>query len=84
MAQETLVFLSGILLFVTPFLGIPADWKTYIYVGIAVLLLLIGYRLRYARFVRTLEAHTDEHESSVFSEDGPQGRMSAHTTSASG
>jgi|AntRauTorckE6833_2_1112554.scaffolds.fasta_scaffold23636_3 membrane protein implicated in regulation of membrane protease activity len=55
MTQETLVFILGLILFLTPFLGIPTDWKVYVYVITAVLLLLVGYRLRYARFLRSLE-----------------------------
>jgi membrane protein implicated in regulation of membrane protease activity len=55
MTKETLVFFSGLLLFITPFLGIPADWKLYVYIVLAVILLIIGYRLRYNRFLRTIE-----------------------------
>lgn len=71
MAQETLVFLSGILLFITPFLGIPAQWKLYIYVGLGALLLVIGYRLRYERFLRSLEDENGELRGETFVEATP-------------
>ncbi len=71
MAQETLVFILGLLLFITPFLGIPEQWKLYVYIGIATLLLIIGYRLRYARFIRTLEAETGERQTDSYAESAP-------------
>lgn len=71
MTQETAIFLLGIVLFVTPFLGIPSDWKVYIYVGVAVLLLMFGYRLRYARFLRSVENENGERATDSFVEATP-------------
>jgi len=45
MRKAMLIGLSGLLLMVLPFLGIPAIWKLYITVGTGGLLLLLGYLL---------------------------------------
>lgn len=68
MTQETLVFILGLILFLTPFLGIPADWKFYIYIFAAGSLLLIGYRLRYARFLRSIENDQGERQTDSYVE----------------
>lgn len=68
MTQETLVFILGLILLLTPFLGIPADWKIYVYVVAGVLLLLIGYRLRYARFLRSIENGQGERQTDSYVE----------------
>lgn len=72
MAQETIVFLLGIVLFITPFLGVPTDWKVYVYVGVAVILLIVGYRLRYDRFLRSLENEDGERATDSFVEATPE------------
>jgi hypothetical protein len=46
MSKETLVFISGILLTIVPFLGVPELWRQYGVLGIGILLILIGYALR--------------------------------------
>ena len=81
MAQETLIFILGVLLFVTPFLGIPADWKVYIYLSIAGLLMIIGYRLRYARFLRSIETGAGERRTDTFTESDPDTVTSNNTPS---
>ena len=68
--QEMLVFLSGIILFLVPFLGIPTDWKFYLTSGLGLLLLLVGYRLRYRRAVRELAADEPD-EADQFVEATP-------------
>ena len=71
MTQETLIFILGVALLIAPFLGIPADLKVYIYVSIAVLLMIIGYRLRYARFLRSIETADGERQTDSFVESDP-------------
>lgn len=71
MTQETLIFILGVALLIAPFLGIPADLKVYIYVSIAVLLMIIGYRLRYARFLRSIETTDGERQTDSFVESDP-------------
>ena len=71
MTQETLVFFSGILLFITPFLGIPEQWKLYVYIGLGSILSVVGYRLRYERFLRSLEDEYGERRGETFVEATP-------------
>ncbi len=71
MAHETLVFIFGFILFLTPFLGIPAQWKIYVYLVIAILLMIIGYRLRYERFLRSIEDETGERHGETYVEATP-------------
>lgn len=68
MTQESLVFFIGFCLFLVPFLGVPADWKTIAYVVCAVLLMIIGYRLRYARYLRSIEDEHGERRTDSFVE----------------
>ncbi len=81
MAQETLIFIFGVLLFITPFLGIPSDWKVYIYITIAILLMVIGYRLRYARFLRSIETGDGERRTDTFAESDPDTFTNNNATS---
>ena len=60
MTQEMIVIFSGIVLFLTPFLGIPLQWKFYLVSGLGFLLILIGYRLRYRRAVRELRDQEEQ------------------------
>ena len=65
-----LVIIAGLTLFLTPFLGIPTAWKFHLVSTIGLLLILIGYRLRYRRAVRELQADTKE-STDVFVEATP-------------
>lgn len=82
MAQETLVFILGVVLLIIPFLGIPAAWKVYGYVSIAVLLMVIGYRLRYARFLRSIETDSGERRTDSFTESDPRSITTGKSTAA--
>lgn len=55
MSQEVFVFLSGIVIFLTPFLGIPTDWKFLIISVLGIALIVVGYRMRYQKAVRDVE-----------------------------
>ena len=55
MSQEMFVFLSGIVIFLTPFLGIPTDWKFLIISVLGIALIVVGYRMRYQKAVRDVE-----------------------------
>lgn len=70
MTQELLVFISGLVLFLVPFLGIPTVWKLYIVSGIGLLLILIGYRLRYRRAIREME-RSEQAQADSFVEATP-------------
>lgn len=71
MAQESIIFLLGIVLFLTPYLGIPSDWKIYIYVAVAVLMIVIGYHLRYQRFLRSIKEENGERSMDSYMEATP-------------
>lgn len=68
MSQESLVFLTGLCVFVTPLLGIPHTWKTWIVVSLGVILLILGYRLRRAAYLRSLQTETGERQGDAFVE----------------
>lgn len=60
MTQELLVLMSGILLFLIPFLGISTEWKFYLVKSFGICLIIIGYRLRYRRAVREFNSESTE------------------------
>ncbi|MES2749668.1 MAG: hypothetical protein V4668_02920 [Patescibacteria group bacterium] len=68
MSKGTLTFLVGILLVVLPYLGIPSAWKQYAYVGIGVVLILLGYALRRAQYFREIDRGNGERVSDTFVE----------------
>lgn len=68
MSRESFVFLFGFVVFFTPFLGIPRDWKEWILMGSGILLMFLGYKLRRAAFLRSITSENGEHRSDVFVE----------------
>ena len=68
MSKETLVFLFGIALVLLPFLGIPELWKHYTVAGIGVVLIIIGYALRRARFLLHIDRGNGERGTDSFVE----------------
>ncbi|MCB9816314.1 hypothetical protein H6786_02850 [Candidatus Nomurabacteria bacterium] len=66
--KETLVFISGILLTIIPFLGIPHMWRQYTVLGIGIFLIIVGYVLRRAVFLRRLEKGNGERGTDSFVE----------------
>lgn len=68
MSKETFVFIIGCLVFFTSFLGVPNEYKEWIFVGCGVLLMGIGYRLRRNAFLKSLEHESGERRSDAFSE----------------
>lgn len=68
MSRESFVFLAGIVIVVIPQLGIPPSWKEYALFGIGVLLILVGYSLRRAAFIRSIEQDNGEHETDSYVE----------------
>ena len=59
----------GILVVITPFLGIPNAWKQWVFVVLGTLIVVVGYRLRRARYLRSLETHEGERRSEAFVEN---------------
>jgi hypothetical protein len=68
MSKGTFVFLLGILLILIPYLGIPSLWKQYLYVGLGVILLLVGYALRRAQYLREIDLGNGERGGETFVE----------------
>lgn len=68
MSRESFVFLIGFIVFFTPFLGIPREWKEWIFVGTGVLIMFFGYKLRRAAFLRSITTEQGEHRSEAFVE----------------
>jgi low affinity Fe/Cu permease len=68
MTKGTFVFLLGILLCLIPYLGIPSAWKQYIYLGLGVILILIGYMIRRARYLTDIDRGNGERGGETFVE----------------
>ncbi len=68
MSRESSVFILGILLFLVPNLGIPDEWKYAFYIGTAVALMVVGYSLRHAAFIRRIEKENGERHTDSFVE----------------
>ncbi len=68
MSKETFVFIVGFFVFITSFLGIPREYKEWIFIGSGILLMIVGYQLRRAAFLKSLELESGERTSDVFTE----------------
>lgn len=68
MTRESVVFLTGIILFLVPNLGIPDDWKYATYIGLSIVLMIVGYMLRHAAFIRRIERGNGELHTDSFVE----------------
>ena len=72
MSKESLVFALGLVVFATPFVGIPHGWKEYIFIACGVMLMITGFLLRRAAFFRSIEKETGEHRADEFAESALQ------------
>lgn len=72
------------MVFLTPFLGIPNDWKEYVVIGSGVLLMFIGYSLRRSAYFRRTDAGNGERQADSFMESRaqPTNPVTAGETSA--
>ncbi len=68
MSKETIVFISGVLLIIVPFLGIPLQWREYVIAALGVLLIFIGYALRRGMYLRHIEREGGERATDSFVE----------------
>lgn len=68
MSKETLVFISGILLTIVPFLGVPEVWRQYAILGLGVILILVGYFLRRNLYLTRLDKGNGERGADTFIE----------------
>jgi uncharacterized membrane protein len=68
MSKETIVFISGILLIIVPFLGVPLAWREYVIAALGVLLTFIGYALRRGLYLKHIEREDGERATDSFVE----------------
>lgn len=68
MSKESLVFTLGVIVALTPLAGIPDDWKQKIFIGAGIVLVVLGYQLRRAAFLRSIETPHGERRSDAFVE----------------
>lgn len=69
MSKESLIILIGLIVFFTPSFGIPEDWKQYILLTSGALLVLFGYVLRRAAYLRSIDRGNGEHGGDSFVEN---------------
>ncbi len=69
MSQESFVFILGLVVLATPLLGIPHDWKDTVVIVAGAILLIAGYRLRRAAYMRSLETEKGERRGDAFVEN---------------
>ncbi len=68
MSKETLVFLLGGVLILAPTLGIPDAWRQWLIIGIGVVLILVGYMLRRAAYLKQIDRGDGERGTDSFVE----------------
>lgn len=68
MKRETLVFFLGLVILLMPFMGIPSAWKQLAYAGVGLVLILLGYQLRRAAYVRSIERDNGERATDAYVE----------------
>ena len=68
MSRESLVFLFGLIVFFTSFLGVPSDYKKTIFTVSGAVLMIAGYSLRRSAFLRSLENGSGERKADAFVE----------------
>ncbi len=73
MTKESIVFFLGIVLFVTPYIGIPDQWKVYIYTVLGVVFIITGYILRQNAYIRSIEKDDGERDTDSFVESTGSG-----------
>ena len=68
MSRESLVFLIGIALVLVPSLGVPSQWKTIFFYAAGVILIVVGYSLRRAAYLRSIEHENGERKTDSYEE----------------
>lgn len=68
MSKESLVFIVGVIVFLLPFLGVPSSWKEYVFIVCGVVLMIAGFLLRRAAFLRSIEKDSGERQAEAFAE----------------
>ena len=68
MSRESFVLFLGIVVFFTPWLGVPELWKMYLVSGSGILLFVVGYLLRRAAYLRKIDIGNGERGTDSFVE----------------
>jgi hypothetical protein len=68
MSRESFVFIIGIIIFLTPFLGFPREYRDGVVIAAGVLLMVVGYSLRRAAFLRSISDEHGERRADAFTE----------------
>lgn len=55
MTKGTFLFFLGLFLITVPYLGVPSAWKQYVYLGLGIVIVLVGYSLRRAQYLREID-----------------------------
>ncbi len=76
MSKESSVFVLGGIVFFVSFLGLPSEYKEWIFIGTGLLLMAIGYRLRRIAFLKSLENENGERRAEAFVESVVTGERS--------
>ena len=63
-----IVLLMGALMLVVPHIGIPNQWKLYFYIGVGIVLLIVGYSLRRSAYLRSIEMADGERSTDSYVE----------------
>lgn len=71
MSRESLVIILGVVVFFTTSVSIPADWKFYILSGSGVILIIVGFFLRRAAYIRRIDRGNGERGTDSFTESRP-------------
>ncbi len=69
MSKETLVFVIGCIVFLTPFLGVPGDYKKWLLITFGILLMMIGYSQRRQAFLSSFHLGEGERKADAFVEN---------------
>ena len=68
MSRESFVFTLGVVLFITPFLGIPTSTKEWIVIVSGAIIMFLGYSLRRSAFLRSISDTHGERRGDAFVE----------------
>lgn len=68
MSRESLVLVIGFLMLFVPWLGVPEEWRFYVITICGVILVIAGYLLRRAAYLRRIDMGGGERGTDSFVE----------------
>ena len=68
MSRESLIFVLGFIVLATPFLGIPRNVKDILIIIVGAFVMFLGFLLRRAAFMRSIENGFGERHDETFAE----------------